>query len=350
MTIRTLALLLAAVIAVGCEAPRLRAPSPPLPALTVHTLMLPSASASGVSLDCLAYDRAHHRVWVPAGETGAVAVVDTADDHITLVRGFATAEMERHGTRRLVGPSSATVGNGVVYVGNRADSSVCAVDAESLRLGPCLTLASMPDGLAYVASAKEVWATTPRQRSIAILDAADAGALTWKGEIDLAGAPEGFAVDNARGVFYTNLEDRDRTLTVDIVSRQVVCTWLPGCGEAGPRGLALDHRRNVLVVACPDHVVALDAGHDGTRLSAMNIGDGLDSIDLVESRHELYMAAARAATLTIAHLDAQGGLTPLAIAATRAGARNAVATDEGVAYVTDGGEGKILVVTPRLGD
>jgi DNA-binding beta-propeller fold protein YncE len=343
---RTPTLLFAAVLAVGCGALRMRAPSPALPALTVHTLTLPGASSSGVSLDYLAYDRAHHRVWVPAGETGAVAVVDVRDDRVAIVPGFATAEMERHGTKRIVGPSSATVGDGMVYVGNRGDSSVCAIDAESLRVGPCVRLASVPDGLAYVSSTNEVWVTTPRDKSITILDATAAHALTWKATITLDGAPEGFAVDDARGVFYTNLEDKDRTLTIDLTSRQVTSTWVPGCGDAGPRGLAIDRGLNVLVVACPDHVVVLDAGHQGKRLSTMDVGEGLDNIDVLESRHDVYAAAARAATLTIAHLDSQGGLTPLAIAATRVGARNAVVTEEGVAYLTDGAEGKVLVVAP----
>ena len=297
-------------------------------------------------MDYLAYDPAHDRVWVPAGNTGSVVVVDAGTDQVATVEGFRTAEIERHGTKRTVGPSSATAGDGVVYVGNRADASVCAVDAASVRMGPCLQLDSMPDGLAYVASRKEVWVTTPRDRSIVVLDAATAGALTWKAKISLEGQPEGFAVDNARGVFYTNLEDTDRTLTIDVSRRQVTRTWLPGCGEDGPKGLALDQRLDFLFVACRDRVMVLDAGHDGKRLSTLAVGDGLDNIDYVEPRHELYAAAARAATLTIARLDPQGGLTPVAIVATVTGARNAVATLAGTAYLTDSAAGKILVVAP----
>jgi hypothetical protein len=60
----------------------------------------------------------------------------------------------------------------------------------------------------------------------------------------------------------------------------------------------------------------------------------------------LYVAAAGAATLTVAHVDSMGILQRTASSATAKGARNAVATDEGVAYVADGPEGKILVVTP----
>jgi hypothetical protein len=125
---------------------------------------------------------------------------------------------------------------------------------------------------------------------------------------------------------------------------------VPGCGEDGAKGLALDHRLNFLFVACRDRVTVLDVEHNGRRLSTVETGDGVDNIDYVERRHELYAAAARAATLTIARLDRDGGLTPVATVATVSGARNAAATDAGTAYLTDSFEGKILVVTPAASD
>jgi hypothetical protein len=80
----------------------------------------------------------------------------------------------------------------------------------------------------------------------------------------------------------------------------------------------------------------------------MPAGDGIDNIDLLASRHEIYAAAARAATLTVARLDQSGQLTLLGRTATAVGARNAVVTETGVAYVADGPAGTILVVTaPR---
>src|SRR5882724_13137468 len=161
---KALTILFAAMLSVSCGVVRPRTPSAASPVFKVHTVTLPGASSNGVPLDYLAYDRAHHRVWVPAGDTGTVAVVDVRDDHVAIVPGFATAEIERHGTKRIVGPSSAAVANGVVYVGNRGDSSVCAIDAASLRVGPCVKLASMPDGIAYVSSKREVWVTTPRDK------------------------------------------------------------------------------------------------------------------------------------------------------------------------------------------
>jgi DNA-binding beta-propeller fold protein YncE len=309
-------------------------------------IALPDAPAGGVMMDYIAYDRTNHRVWVPAGNTGKVDVVDTANGQVQHIDGFVTKEMERHGQKRVVGPSSASVGEGVVYVGNRGDSTVCAIDSVSLQKGACATLDSMPDGVVWVASAKEVWVTTPRDKTITVLDAAQPGALTVKQKMSFDGEPEGYAVDDARGIFYTNLEDKDRTLAIDIKTHAVAKTWMPRCGEDGPKGLALDHAANFLFVACADKVKVLDAGHDGKELSALATGDGVDNIDYVEARHELFAGAGRAARLVVATVDAQGKLTAAAIVATSKGARNAVATEDGTAYLTDALQGKILVVTP----
>ncbi|HEX6836685.1 MAG TPA: PQQ-binding-like beta-propeller repeat protein [Polyangia bacterium] len=328
------------LVAAGCATSH---PAPP----SLRAIALPDAPADGVFMDYLAYDRAHHRVWVPAGNTGKVDVVEVPSGVVAHVDGFATKEVERRGKKRIVGPSSATVGDGVVYVGNRGDSTVCAIDAASLHKGACATLASMPDGLAWVAATREVWVTTPRDQSITILDAATPGALAIKQTLHLPGEPEGYAVDEGRGLFYTNLEDKDRTLQIDVRSKETRATWLPACGEDGPKGLALDRAANFLFVACADKVKTLDAGHDGKELSALATGDGVDNIDYVGARHELYAGAGRAATLTVAAVDAQGKLTAAAVVPTSAGARNAVATDDGTAYLTDSRGGKILVVSAR---
>lgn len=306
---------------------------------------LPGAPPTGgVFMDYLAYDRAHHRVWVPAGSTGSVDVIDADSGQVHRVEGFVTAEMERKGHKRVVGPSSATVGDGVVYVGNRGDSSVCAVDAATLQKGACVKLDSMPDGIAWVASAKEVWVTTPRDKSITIIDAANGGTLAVKTKISFEGEPEGYAVDDARGLFYTNLEDKDRTLAIDVKAHQLQKTWMPNCGEDGPKGLALDHERNFLVVACADRVKVLDAGQDGKELSMVATGDGVDNIYYVEARHAVYAAAARAAKLTVAVVDAAGKLQPQLVVATINGARNGVVADDGATYLTDSPEGKIVVI------
>jgi DNA-binding beta-propeller fold protein YncE len=352
MRIRTpeavLFVVLAASAAVSGTEPT-PAPSGPAAAAgasEVTVLMLPGAALGGVSLDYLAVDRGRHRVWVPAAGTGNTVVIDTKTQEISKIEKFPTAEVERRGTKRMVGPSSATVGDGFVYIGNRADSSVCAVDATTLARGGCVTLPSSPDGVVFVAARKEVWVTTPRDESIAILDVSKPEAPTLGGTIKLEGGPEGYAVDDVRGLFYTNLEDKDRTLRIDVASRKVTATWMPACGESGPRGLAIESKDQMLMVACTDHVEVLDAGKDGQILSKLDTGEGVDNLDYLPARRELYVAAGGAATLSVAHVDDKGILQRTASNATAKGARNAVATDEGVAYIADGAEGKIIVVRP----
>jgi DNA-binding beta-propeller fold protein YncE len=328
------------LVAAGCGHPAPATETPAAPQ-TKHAIALPGAPADGVFLDYLAYEPAHHRVWVPAGGTGRVDVIDASTGTLQPIDGFPTKEVERNGKKRVVGPSSATVGDGVVYVGNRGDSSVCAIDAASLAKRTCATLASSPDGLQYVAATKEVWVTTPRDQSIQILDAAT---LATKSSIKLEGEPEGFAVDNARGVFFTNLEDKDKTLAIDLATHAVASTWEPHCGEDGPKGLAYDDPSRHLIVVCPDHIETLDAAHDGAMLGTLPVGDGLDSIDYLPARHQVFAAAARAEKIVVAKLEADGKLSLVASEPTAKGARNAVVSEDGTAFVADGPEGKIIVV------
>ena len=206
------------------------------PNYTVRKLPLPGGPAA-ILMDYIAFDPATRFVWAPAGNTGAVDVVDTADDTIRQITDLPTAEMGTGDRKRRVGPSSVTIGEGWVYVGNRADSSVCAFHPRSLARGACHRLDAMPDGLAYVAATKEVWVTTPRDKSIRILDAEK---LEQKARLELDGNPEGFVVDAKRERFYTNLEDKDRTIGINLRTRKTVAVWKPSCGADGPRGLRLD--------------------------------------------------------------------------------------------------------------
>jgi YVTN family beta-propeller protein len=323
-------------------------PSSPAPSKrpAPRQIALPGAAATGVVMDFIAYDPAHRRLWVPAGDTGSVDVIDIATDKVSRLQGFATKEVERNGRKRTMGPSSVAIGNGVVYVGNRGDDTICAIDAVTLEKGACIKLDSMPDAIAIVPSAREVWVTTQADNSIVVLDASSRKALPVKTTITLAGSPECFAVDDARGLVYTNLEDKDRTVAVDVKTRQVTKTWLPDCGEVGPRGLALDHKRNVLFVGCTTRVRALDAAHDGKQLGSIDVGEGIDAIDYLESRHQLYVGAARAAKLVVVRLDDKGSLAAVETIETVPSARNAVVTEKGVAYLTDAHDGSILVVAP----
>ena len=342
---------LATIVLAACGA---RSPAPaapaaasaaaPEPRYATSRLALPGGDAGGIAMDYLLYNPRTSTVWVPAGNSGAVDVIDVATARVTRIEGFPTRSIERRGVQRVVGPSSATLGAaGTVYVGNRGDSSVCAVDEVALAKQSCGTLDSMPDGIAYVSSTQEVWVTTPRDKSIRILDAAT---LVQKAKLDFDGEPEGFAPAPARGLFYTNLEDKDVTLAIDLASHKTVATWKSGCGEQGPHGLRLDDADGLLLVACSTRVEAMDIAHDGAIRGSVDTGDGVDDFDFLPSSRAVYIGAARAGQLVIASLDPHGALAPVATVPTAEGARNGVVTSDGRVYLAHGKASELVVVAP----
>jgi DNA-binding beta-propeller fold protein YncE len=322
-------------------------------------LSLPGATGV-VTLDYFAYDRSTGKLWVPASNTGNVDVIDENSDAVSQVAGFKTGEVELRVRKVTLGPTAVSVGDGVVYIGNRGDSTLCIIDAHTLERGACLQVApasagpaAAPDGVVYIAATRELWITTgapplgitSADKSIQVFDASDPRRLKPKTKIPLNGSAEGYAVDNQRGFFYTNVEETGKTVAIDVRSHKLAATWNPGSTEL--QGLALDSARGFLLVACGDHVVSLDVGHSGAITDSIQTGPGLDNIDYSPERKVLYAAASLAATLTIADVDDHGKFHLNATVTTIKGARGVVAGKGGTAYMIDPAEGRILKLTHK---
>src|SRR5438094_5220751 len=312
---------------------------------------LPRANGP-VALDYFAYDRATGKLWVPASNTGRVDVIDEKADAVSHITGFPTGEIERRGKKITVGPTAASIGNGVVYIGNRGNATLCVIDAKTFTRGECVPASPdrdvTPDGVLYVAATHEVWITTrptlgadpAAAKSLQVFDASNPRRLKWKSKIPLDDLAEGYAVDNDRGLFYTNIEDAGVTVAVDVRSRDIVAKWNPGSADL--QGLALDPARRFLFVACGDHVVSIDAGHVGKVLDSIATGPGLDNIDYSPDAKLLYAAASQAATLIIAEVGDDGKFHLKATVPTVKGARGVVAGKGETLYLIDPSEGRIL--------
>ena len=322
-------------------------------------LSLPGATGV-VALDYFARDPSTGRVWVPASNTGNVDVIDESSDAVSQVTGFKTGEVELRGRKVTLGPTAVSIGDGVVYIGNRGDSTLCIVDANTLERRECLPVApasagpaAAPDGVVYVAATRELWITTgapplgisSADKSIQVFDASDPPHLKLKLKIPLDGSAEGYAVDNQRGLFYTNVEETGNTVAIDVRTHKVVAKWNAGSREL--QGLALDNARGFLFVACGDHVVSLDVGHDGKITDSIGTGAGLDNIDYSPDLKVLYAAASLAATLTIAEVDDKGKFRLKATIPTVKGARGGVAAKGETAYLIDPAEGRMLKLTHK---
>ena len=331
--------------------------APKEPNFTLKALALPGASGT-VSLDYFAYDPRGRRLWVPASNTGRVILIDGRTDAVTSIDGFPTREVDFKGKRPLVGPTSVALGDGAVYVGNRGDSTICAINRATLKIGECAPVASRdagmgaaPDSLTYVAATRELWLTRgvppldipSSDAAITVLDVSEPSHVRPKDKIVLGASAEGFAVDEVRGRFYTSLEEEGTTVAIDVHSHKIVARWHSGCDE--PHGLALDATRGVLFVACKARVVAMDVANDGRSIGSLEIGEGLDNIDYLPAKHLLYAAAAEAAVLTVARVDGSGALSATQTVPTVRGARGVVVDPDGHAYLIDPLGGRILKVS-----
>jgi len=315
------------------------------------------AGATGaVALDYFAYDRTTGKVWVPASNTGSVDVIDEKTDAVSEIAGFPTGEIERRGRKITVGPTAASVGDGVIYIGNRGNGTLCVIDAKTLARGECVPVsvdrAVTPDGVVYVAATRELWITLrPKAgddvaaKSIQVFDASSPQHLKPKTKISLENLAEGYAVDNQRGIFYTNVEEAGKTVAIDVRSHKVIATWNPGSSDL--QGLALNNPGSFLFVACGDHVVSIDAGHGGKVIDSITTGPGLDNIDYSADAKLLYAAASQAASLTIAEVDDSGKFHFRATVPTPKGVRGVVAGKGETAYLIDPAEGRILKMTHK---
>jgi len=326
---------------------------------SVKKLPLPGANGL-VTLDYFAYDPASGRVWVPAGNIGSVDVIDAKTDAITSVEGFTVASVELKGKQRQLGPSSVAVGDGVVYTGNRADSTVCIIDAKALKKGDCITfapvsagMAAAPDGLIYIASTKELWGTSgapplgisAAEPGLKIFSASDPKHLVPAGRIPLPGSAEGYAEDRHHGLFYTNLEESGQTVAIDTRAHKIVSTW-KSCED--PSGVAVDAKRGLVFVACTDHVIVLDTRHGGQKVGSIQVGAGIDNIDYSEEAGLLYAAASDAAVLVVVKVGNDPAKPEMvATIPTVKGARSVIAGANGRAYLIDPYGGAILKVEPK---
>lgn len=292
-----------------------------------------------MDMDYLAFDPASGRLFIPAGNTGKVDVLDTRSGKLSSIDGWPTAGSGN----RVQGPSAATVGSGYLYVGNRAGSTVCAVELQSLARKGCATVPSPPDGVFYVASTREVWVTLPRRHSLQVLGLKDPASPTLAGEIQLEGEPEGYAVDEQRGVVFTNFRDKDKTLQLDAKTRKPIAAHDVRCGPPGPRGIAVDPDRSLRFVACAaGGVKALDA--NGKVVGEIKTGPGVDNIDLLPALRRVYAASGKDGTLTVAEVAANGSMSIVRTVKTAAGGRTVIVDAGGTAYIPDSKEGRLVVV------
>ncbi|MGE5345175.1 MAG: YncE family protein, partial [Acidithiobacillales bacterium] len=138
------------------------------------------------------------------------------------------------------------------------------------------------------------------------------------GTIAVGGKPE-FAVSDASGRIYVNIEDKAEIAVIDAKKLVVEKRW-PVAGCSNPTGLALDEKSSRLVVGCGNRVAAVVSTADGKLLAAVPTGSGTDGVAFDPGTGLAFVSNGEG-TLTVIRETSPGAFTAVQNVETRRGAR-----------------------------
>ena len=299
----------------------------------------------GIGFDDLRWSAALRRVLLPAGRTGALALVDPGAGTVDLLTGFAAQAGYSGGHGE--GITSVDEGEkGLLYVTDRTAQRLDVVDPASRRIVAGTALGASPDYVRWIPSTREVWVTEPEAERIEIFRAGErtTDAPKADGAIRVAGGPESLVFDAKDGVAFSHLW-KGRSVAIDAKAHRIAAEFENGCD--GSRGIALDAERGFLFVGCAEgRAVSLDT-RSHKILGRAETGGGVDIIAYGPAASRLYVPGGKSGTLTILDVSGDGRLAKRHTVATAAGVRAVAVDDAGTAVLPDPRGGRVLVVEDR---
>jgi DNA-binding beta-propeller fold protein YncE len=290
----------------------------------------------GIGFDDLRFSRRLHRVLVPSGRTGLLALVDPVTLAIESIPGFSAkaAFAGGHGE----GITSVDEGDGRLFVADRTSRRLLVVDPDSKKILSGVPLSSSPDYVRWVPPTREIWVTEPDEDRIEVFRAAEPPEPA--GSIPVPGGPESLVVDSERARAYTHLWS-GTTLAFDVRHRAEAARWENGC--RGSRGIALDPGGGRLFAGCAEgRAVSLETS-SGRILDRFDSGDGVDIIDYDPNLRHLYLPGGKSATMAILEVSTDGKFRLARTVPTASGAHCVVSDGAGHVFVCDPKKGRLLV-------
>ena len=257
--------------------------------------------------DYLTVDSPTHRLFVP--RTTHTMVID-AESGKTIAD--IPGQKNAHGVALAPGEGRGFISDG------GGDGAIVVFDLKTYAvLG---TLAAMPDadGIIFDPSSKQVLVVSGRGKALMSFPAnIDPKAGKIDEPIALRGEPEFLAADG-RGKVYINLMNTHEVAVVDFAAKKVIANW-PVAPGGLPVGMAIDPERGRLFIGCrgPQRLIVMSA-KDGTVLSDLPIGEGVDAVKLDGAQA---FASTAGSQLFVAGETSQGKFAMLQTVTTGDGAR-----------------------------
>jgi hypothetical protein len=300
----------------------------------------------GIGFDDLRYSAALHRVLVPGGRAGVLALLQPETGETTTIPGFSTDASYDGGHD--FGVTAVDEGRGLLFATDRTAGKVHVVDPAAKAIVSSGDLGAHPDYVRYVSTTDELWITEPGAAQIEIfaLSKAAPPILTRTASVAVANGPESLVIDTTRGRAYTH-RWQSSTVAIDLKTRAIVAEWPNGC--AASRGIDFEPEHGYVLVACNEGTVSvLDASRDGRILSTMAKGSGYDVMGYSRALRHLYLAGSACSCLTVLGLSSGGRLDYLGREDAPSDTHCAAADDVGNAWVCEPSSGSVRKVADRF--
>jgi len=257
--------------------------------------------------DYLAVDGAARRVYVSHGDAVEVLDADSGKpvgriDHLQGVHGIALAPAMHRG-----------------WISNGRSGEVTVFDTATLKVSATLkATGENPDAILYAPASERVFTFNGRSSNATAFDAHSGKVLAT---VALPGKPE-FAVSDAAGHVWVNIEDRNELVELDPKAATVRATWSLAPCES-PSGLALDAGHRRLFSVCDNQIMTVLDADSGHRVASVPIGKGPDAAAFDAARGLIYSSNGESGTLTVVHEDDPDHYRVIATAPTQTTARTA---------------------------
>jgi DNA-binding beta-propeller fold protein YncE len=235
--------------------------------------------------DYVVADPPNHRLFI--ARQNRVIVVDMNDGHlITELKGLNGA----HGIALV-----PDIGRGFATSGN--DSSILMFDLKTYKGLLKIPAAPDADAILYDPSSKHVFSFNGDANSATVVDPRRG---TRVATIALGGKPEAGA-SSRDGKVYVNIVDSSQIVEIDTKTNSVTRRWSTGACK-NPVSMAIDTRGQRVFSGCRSGVLAVSDYRNGTVVTTVPIGRGVDGAGYDPARRDAYTSNGDG-TLTVIHQD-----------------------------------------------
>jgi YVTN family beta-propeller protein len=179
-----------------------------------------------------------------------------------------------------------------VYVALAGSNRIAVINSQNWQVEKLVPVEHRPEKLLWVPGTRTLYATSPLDRTVSIVDLKLAAETAV---VELNALPQDMLYDPARQVLLVTLEDLGEVATID-GAHQIAGRFKLAASE--PTGLALDNAHRRLYVAVRYAVLALNAD-TGAELLRIPAPGGTNTLVLDTAGSALYAAAGDGSVLAI---------------------------------------------------